>query len=173
MEAVLASFATIALSRVIHRLIILFLADDTMLPHYNDAEILELGLRPFGYILNDMEPDAALEKFRLIFGTRPGYFGEVWDYVCEEEFPGLRIEHILYNKMCHRLFSYPVGSSGAAHLMVDMVNASATMTQYYNRVCLGRTCSEDSDLVEDAENHDHNIGENVDNEEEGRNELEQ
>ena len=102
-----------------------------MLPKYDDMEVVERGLGPLGYFVGTMEPIFARETFRSIYGEPPSYFGNVWDFVSEDDFDGLTLEHILYARLIHCLLGHGMGDIGRANVVGNLYGGTSAMI-YFN-----------------------------------------
>lgn len=106
-------------------------------PHYETNEIVALGLRPFGYLAEEMEQQEAEDMFYTIYGEIPDYFSRVWDSLIAEWLVGVepRFEDLLYAKLCHRLYDCPISrgtnpllsaiAGGLELLFTDWLNQEA------------------------------------------------
>lgn len=132
-----------------------------MLPHYEPDEVVELALRPFGFEPIEMEASAAADLFYNLFGTIPNYFVGVWDFLEEEEHPGLRMEDLLFAKLCQKIFGVrigegPSGTSRGADVVMALCKGSHALFCYWEaNLAVG----------DQGENEDPNAGEAMDEDE--------
>ena len=96
--------------------------------HCEPIEILDIGLRPFGHNVCEMDRAAARALFQLIHSTSPRFFSNMWDRTDEQDCQG-RIEHLLCAKLIHHLFANRLHLEGATDTVVAFSAASHAIIQ--------------------------------------------